>query len=294
MGDSHTLYGIAKNVSSISDVKITKKILDMNNVEALADWILIVKPDIIIHLASISSSHYAFNHPIEALNSNGMLTAHLCDIIHKNKLSTKLFNASSSEMYKGHIDYLVKEDDGNMNHNHPYSIAKIMGHSIVNFYRNTYGLPFSNGVIFTTESERKSAEFLLNKLKSHAKLWKTTKESQPITVGNLDSYRNILHAADVASAIYTIIQQQNGADYLICNDFSVKVYDLVLKIYQNNGINLVNINNTLQDSETGSPVVIIDEKRAGNDVVPTNIRGECIKLKELGWIPKCEINDLLV
>jgi GDPmannose 4,6-dehydratase len=94
-----------------------------------------------------------------------MATAYLCDIIHRNKLPTKLFNASSSEIYKGHVDYTVKEDDTNMFHRHPYSIAKIMGHSIVDFYRNTYGLLFSNGVIFTTESPLKSQEFLLNKVK---------------------------------------------------------------------------------------------------------------------------------
>ena len=50
----------------------------------------------------------------------------------------KLFNASSSEIYKGHLDYLVEEDDTKIFHSHPYSIAKIMGHSMVDFYRKTY------------------------------------------------------------------------------------------------------------------------------------------------------------
>lgn len=288
----YTLYGITKDVSSIHENKITKKRMDMRDSMALEEWICIVKPNIIIHLASISSSSYAFHNPIETLHANGMLTAYLCDIIHKNKLNIKLFNASSSEMYKGHIDYLVKEDDTNMNHNHPYSIAKIMSHSILIFYRNTYGLPFSNGVIFTTESERKRPDFLLNKLKAHAKNWKNSKE--PIKVGSLDSYRNILHAKDVASAVYTIIQQEKGDDYLICNDFSIKIYDLVLEIYKNKDISLVHKNNILYDIETGLEVIIIDEQNIGNDTIPTNIRGECSKLKTLGWIPEYDIFDFLI
>jgi GDPmannose 4,6-dehydratase len=275
----------------------------MNNRELLEESVLTIKPDVVLHLASISSSHYAFHNPIETLQCNGMLTAFLCDIIHKNNLKTKLFNASSSEIYKGHVDYLVREDDTHKYHNHPYSIAKIMGHTIVDFYRNTYGLPFSNGVIFTTESERKRPEFLLNKVKAHAKIWKETKE--PLRVGSLESYRNILHASDVVSAILTIIKEEKGDDYLICNDSSVKVYDLVLKIYENNGIFLINkeeifynhgillSNNILYDKETGLKVVIIEDKKIGFDEQPTNIRGECIKLKKLDWKPKIDIFSYL-
>jgi GDP-D-mannose dehydratase len=281
--NEYTLYGITKTETGISDKNITKIIFDMRDNNILEDMMLTVKPDIVIHLASISSSYYAFNNPIETLECNGMLTAHLCDIIHRNNMNAKLFNASSSEIYKGHTDYLVKEDDKYMHHLHPYSISKIFGHSIVDFYRNTHGLHFSNGVIFTAESEHKRPEFLLNKVKLHARAWNDTK--QPLRVGSLDSYRNILHARDVASAIYTIIQQKDGDNYLICNDSSVKVYDLVLQIYLINGIELENRNNILCDVNSGLEVVIIENKKIGFDSAPTDIRGECKKLKELGWKP---------
>ena len=278
-----TLYGISKTETEVTDKNITKMIFDMRDNNILEDMLLTVNPDIVIHLASISSSYHAFNNPIETLQCNGMLTAHLCDIIYRNNMNTKLFNASSSEIYKGHVNYLVKEDDKYMHHLHPYSISKMVGHSMVDFYRNTYGLPFSNGVIFTTESEYKRPEFLLTKVKLHAKTWNDTK--QPLKVGSLDSYRNILHADDVACAIHTIIQQKKGDNYLICNDFSVKIYDLVLQIYSSNGIELENRNNILYDVNTGLEVVIIENKKIGFDLVPTDIRGECKKLKELGWKP---------
>lgn len=281
--NEYALYGISKTETEVTDKNITKMIFDMRDNNILEDMLLTVNPDIVIHLASISSSYHAFNNPIETLQCNGMLTAHLCDIIYRNNMNTKLFNASSSEIYKGHVNYLVKEDDKYMHHLHPYSISKMVGHSMVDFYRNTYGLPFSNGVIFTTESEYKRPEFLLTKVKLHAKTWNDTK--QPLKVGSLDSYRNILHADDVACAIHTIIQQKKGDNYLICNDFSVKIYDLVLQIYSSNGIELENRNNILYDVNTGLEVVIIENKKIGFDLVPTDIRGECKKLKELGWKP---------
>jgi len=287
----YNLYGIGHSEPNY-ETNITNFYFDMNNSNTLEHTLSIIKPDVIIHLASISSSHYAFNNPIETLRCNGLLTAQICDIIHRKGWNTKLFNASSSEIYKGHIDYSVKENDHNMFHLHPYSIAKTMGHSMVEFYRNVYGLPFSNGVIFTTESPLKKPVFLLNKVTNHIKEWKNGNKSV-LQVGNLDSYRNILHASDVANAIHTIVSQKNGDTYLICNSESHKVYDLVIKLYSNYGIELEKKDNILYERATGLDVIIIQDKQLGFDSIPTNIRGEATKLRELGWKPLVNIETIL-
>jgi GDP-mannose 4,6-dehydratase len=276
----YNLYGISRNYANNDNSNIVKFSFDMNDRDKLEEVISIVKPDSIIHLASISSSQYAFQNPIETLHCNGMLTAYLCEIIHKKGWKTKLFNASSSEIYKGHIDYEVKEDDHNMYHCHPYSIAKIMGHSMVDFYRNTYGLPFSNGVLFTTESPLKKPTFLLNKVAQHIKEWQNGNQ-YVLYVGNLDSYRNIIQAADVANAIHIILSQDKGDNYNICGDESKLVYDIVVELYENAGITIVKKDNVLYDGE--KEVVIIQEKYLGFDSVPTNIRGNASKLKLLNF-----------
>ena len=278
----YNLYGIGRS-NAKNEKNITKFYFDTTDNKMLEHTLSIVKPDIIIHLASISSSQYAFDHPIETLETNGLLTARICDIIHKNTWNTKLFNASSSEIYKGHIDYQVKEDDHNMFHLHPYSIAKTLGHSIVDFYRNTYNLPFSNGVIFTTESPLKKPAFLLSKVSKHILEWNAGNKS-PLRVGNLDSYRNIIHAADVADAIHIIVSQNEGDNYNICGDESYKVSNLVIKLYSLSGIELENTDaDVLREKMTGLDVVIIQGIHLGFETEPTNIRGEAKKLKALGW-----------
>ena len=216
----------------------------------------------------------------------------ISDIIHRNSWKTKLFNASSSEIYKGHIDYDVKEDDVNMYHLHPYSVAKIMGHSMVDFYRNTYGLPFFNGVIFTTESHMKSPSFLLNKVATHIKEWFKGNHSA-LKVGSLDSYRNVLHASDVSTAIHTIIAQNKGGNYLICNEDSHKVYELVLKLYSLSGIQVERRDNILYDTQSGLPVMEIEENKIGFEAYQTNIRGQSTKLKKLGWRPTMTYTHIL-
>ena len=288
--NNFNLYGIGKNEDSY-DKNITNFFFDMNDYNELDNVLTIIKPHHIIHLASISSSHYAFNNPIETLKTNGLITSYLCEIIHKNCWKTKLFNASSSEIYKGHITYNITENDNNMFHNHPYSIAKIMGQSIVDFYRQTYNLPFSNGVIFTVESSLKKPVFLLNKISNHIKNWLDNKE--PIILGNLDSYRNIIHASDVANAIFYILEEKNGNNYLICNDNSYKIIDLVKLLYSRANINLIKDNNIFYDSNTNLPVIIIQENQLSFESAPTNITGTATNLKNIGWEPLISIKNIL-
>ena len=288
--NNFNLYGIGKNEDNY-DKNITKFFFDMNDYNELDNVLTIIKPDHIIHLASISSSHYAFNNPIETLKTNGLITSYLCEIIHKNCWKTKLFNASSSEIYKGHVTYNIAENDNNMFHNHPYSISKIMSQSIVDFYRQTYNLPFSNGIIFTVESSLKKPVFLLNKISNHIKNWLDNKE--PIILGNLDSYRNIIHASDVANAIFYILEEKNGNNYLICNDNSYKIIDLVKLLYSRANINLIKDNNIFYDSNTNLPVIIIQENQLSFESAPTNISGTATNLKNIGWEPLISLKNIL-
>jgi GDP-mannose 4,6-dehydratase len=287
--EDYSLYGFAHKNKNLPEHNITKFYFNIRNIDELEVNLNIIKPDILIHLAGISSSIESFKNPLYTLELNGMTVAHICEIIHKNKWTTKLFNTSSSEMYKGHINYNVKEDDNNMYHCHPYSIAKIMGHSIVDFYRNTFNLPFSNGIFFTVESKYKNDNFLLKKVSTHAKQWKHT--FKPLTLGSLDSYRNILHASDAAKAIKLILSQNQADSYVISGDESFKISELVLKLYELNNIN-ININDNVLCSNN-KIVTIIENKNNGIDIIPINITGQSSKLKKLGWKPIYSINDIL-
>ena len=285
----YTFYGIGHDNPKYQK-DITKFYFDMNDCYLLELILSIVRPSVIIHLAGISNAHDALERPIETLKTDGLVTAYLCDIIHKNGWKTKLFNASSSEIYKGHIDYVVQENDKNMYNLHPYAIAKIMGHSVINFYRTTYNLPFSNGVIYTVESNQKKDTYLLKKVANHIKEWQHDNRT-PLIVGSLDSYRNILHASDVASAIHVIISQQDGDSYLICNNYSIKMYDIVMKLYEKAGISLVQRDNILYDIQTNLPVVIIENKNLEPKNI--NIQGKPTKLKKLGWGAKVSLDEIL-
>jgi GDP-D-mannose dehydratase len=288
---TYSLYGIGHHQTR-SARTMTRTAFDVTDNKKLEQLVMTIRPDKIVHLAGISSSQYAHENPIETMYTNGLATAHLCDIIRRNKLSNcGLFNASSSEIYKGRVNCTVSDNDDNMHHLHPYSIAKTMGHKMVDFYRTTHGLKLSNGVIFTAESPNKSNAFLLNKVAEHSRLWKET--NQPLLLGCLDSRRNIIHASDVAKAIMCIIDQPVGDNYLICNTENANIYDLVVRLYDKQGIKILKKDNTLYESSSGDVVALIKESNSGLDSVCVDIIGTPKKLMALGWKPNYSIDQIL-
>jgi GDP-mannose 4,6-dehydratase len=293
-GLKYDLYGIA-HLNKKYEKGILKYYFDISDKSKLEFFLDTIKPDIIIHLAGISNSADAYQNPIKTLEINGLVTAYLCDIIHKKQMKTILFNSSSSEMYKGHNIYKVDENDTHKYHLHPYSIAKIMGHNMVDFYRETYDLPFSNGIFFTIESKDKNNSFLLNKVSCHAKKWNKTKEV--LVLGNLSSYRNILHAYDAANAIEKIIKSNKFGNYLICNTETHKVIDLVKYIYSLCEIelyeNIIDDKTYYYENKTHLPVIELTSEQKGYDTTITNIDGSPTKLLEMGWTPTIYIHDIL-
>ena len=296
LNTEYTIYGINRSSERNRKDVLTFN-FDMNDYTLLEKTICAINPKCIIHLAAISSSVDAFNNPIKSLNTNGILTAYICDIIHRNKLTNVcLFNASSSEIYKGNINHMVDENTyKNMFHNHPYSIAKIMGHQIVNFYRDTYGYNFSNGIIFTCQSSKKTNSFLFNKLYNHIQQLKNGNiPLELLELSSLSSYRNIIHPHDVATAIKFIINSNHGSDYNICNLTSHKIYDLVIKMYKNVGFLLEQKDNIIYDTKTQQPILKINESIAnGLDKEETNIHGLPSKLLSLGWSIKYSTEDIM-
>jgi GDP-D-mannose dehydratase len=292
----YCLYGIRHPCSKhstpryIHSCPILTFSVDVMDKDQLTKTLSIVQPHHVIHLAAISSSLQALEEPEKTIQINGMSTVYLCDILYRFHQHTTLFHASSSEIYKGYINYKVQEDDPYLYHRHPYSIGKILGHSMVDFYRNTYHVPFSNGILFTTESPRKSSHFLLNKVAEHAKHWKQTK--QVLQVGSLDSIRNIIHTKDVACAIEKIVQHPVGDNYLICHEYSVPILDMVIDIYKLCEIELIVHKPYFYEKHTHELVIeIIDIP--GLETQPSHIQGYPTKLKQLGWIPTMTIPELL-
>jgi GDP-D-mannose dehydratase len=280
---THTVYGLTNTL--IADQPYLQIAYESSRLE---DVILSVNPSLIVHLASITLTEDCEKNPMETMNINGMMAGRFCDIIYRNKMDCTFLNASSSEIYKGHHDYVIRENDPHMLPISAYAIAKAYSHNIVNYYRTKYNLAFSNMVIFTTESRLRKKHFLLRKVAEHARTWPST--HNVLLLGSLDSYRNVIHAEDVAEAILVAAQQPGGRNYNVCGDSTVKVEDLVVELYGLFDIHLEKHGAFYNDKRTGLPVIEVGNHFRAD---ATNIHGVNTALRELGWSPKYSITDIL-
>ena len=288
--DTDAVYGITRNVS-LTQNRGDPMLFQTNlfNSCELENTILLIKPDRILHLASISNIDECEKYPLAVLDLNGRCIMNICDIVYRNKLQCKVFNASSSELFIGNGDCVVHDEDTDFKPKSIYGYSKLVGHQIVDYYRTKYGLPFSNGIIFTSESKYRGDTFLLKKVAVHASKW--SQDHSVLELGNLDSYRNINHASDIAEGIKCILTQDSGDTYVMCGTDFLKVEDVVLKLYKMVGIELVRHSDGYNDKSTGLKVIHTNSTFRNGSV--SKINGAAIKLRGLGWAPKYTVQRLL-
>ncbi len=290
--EEYQIVGICRNAEHHTrNVLRIAHDLEEESVDWLESLYVTLRPDAIIHNASITNTEACENNPLGAMKLNGMVVGKLCQLIHTYGWPCKLFHASSSENYKKHGQYMVTDEEEEFAPQSMYGICKTFGHQLVDYYRKKYNLPFSNGILFTTESRYRKNNFLLRKVFHHAKAWKAGQKSV-LPLGSLDSYRNIIHADDVAEAIVRILRQEVGGNYVICGEEIRKVEELVKRIYGFFGIVLEKEGTYYVDTASGNRERVLEigaVLREGS----SHINGMASRLKSLGWVPKYGVDDIL-
>ena len=267
------IFGLVRN--KIHDTFFNGYIIFDTNYD-LENILKIIEPDIIFHLASLTNSEECVRNKIQTLEINGVL---ICKIIDKMSGNCKIINASSCEIYKGNGTYEIQEDDTNYNPTHPYAFAKLLAHQMVIYYRNFENRWTSNAVLFTTESPFRKDAFLVKKCANHIRDWNLGIK-RILKLGNISSYRNINHAYDVATALILISKQEKGDDYLVCGNDYFAVKDIIIKLYREGGLNLVeNIEKNL--FYVNNEIII--EFNSYNRTFEAQLDGKSQKLEKLGW-----------
>jgi dTDP-glucose 4,6-dehydratase len=100
--------------------------LDLNDANVVRQMISRVKPDVLIHLASISPVSYSYDHPSEVLETNLLATVNLAEACSVVSGFSHMIYAGTSEEYGMATDRPVTEESGCIP-NSPYSVSKYAG-----------------------------------------------------------------------------------------------------------------------------------------------------------------------
>ena len=197
------------------DVRFFLHYGDLTDTSSLEKLLAKIMPDEVYHLGAQSHVRVSFDIPMYTADTVGMSTLRLLESIRnlQEQKPIKFYQASSSEMY-GKVREIPQTELTPFYPQSPYACAKVMGYWATVNYREAYNMHASNGILFNHESPRRGETFVTRKI-TRALAAILAKKQDKLFLGNLEAKRDWGYAKDYVEAMWLMLQQPKGDDYVI-------------------------------------------------------------------------------
>jgi len=175
-----------------------------------------IQPDEVYNLAAQSHVRVSFDTPEYTSDVTGTGCIRLLEAIRDVGIKPRFYQASSSEMY-GKVHAVPQTEDTPFHPRSPYAVAKVFAFWATVNYRESYGMHASNGILFNHESPRRGETFVTRKITLAAARIKLGLQKR-LALGNLDSKRDWGYAKEYVEAMWLMLQQPEGDDYVVATN----------------------------------------------------------------------------
>ena len=268
---------------------------DVTDPVSVSNLISKIKPDEFYNLAAQSHVKISFEIPYYTGQVDAIGTLNVIEAIRTHSPNTRLYQASTSELY-GMIQEPIQSETTPFYPRSPYGVAKLYGFWIIKNYREAYNIFACNGILFNHTSPRRGENFVEKKIvDSLVDISKGNKET--LTLGNLNSKRDIGHAREYVEGMWRMLQQETPDDFVLASGITFSIREIAECVYEILGGKLKWIGEGLDeigiDVNTGKTIISVDPKYFRPTEVEVLI-GNPNKAKEiLGWERKITIREIL-
>jgi GDPmannose 4,6-dehydratase len=242
-------------------------------------------PDEVYNLAAQVFIPSSWECPSETFDINVGGLARLLQIVERQKADTRVYQASSSEMY-GNVGGNCSEQTP-LNPVSPYGVSKMAAHHLVRVYRQR-GIYALGGILFNHESPRRGPEMVTRKITRAAAAWAKGDKTK-LKLGNLQARRDWGFAGDYVKAMHAMLQQNEPKDYVIGTGESYSVAEFVTLVLKE----LCRYGETMHFSRPIEDFVEVDERLVRPNEIQ-DLQADCRMARtELGWAPELNFPGLV-
>ena len=286
LGKGYKVVGTTRNIQSIPEetsLLISKNCeivtSEIRNTPEIVKLIKTVKPDEIYNLSGVSSVAYSFENKEETLEVNTYAFIRLLEALKENSITSKVYQASSSEMF-GKALITPQTEMTPLNPVSPYGTSKALAHNAARRFRDE-GLFVSCGILYNHESPIRPINFVTRKITQGIARIKLGLADN-LHLGTLEARRDWGFAGDYVDAMWRMLQLRKPDDFIISSGETHSVYEFVEKAIQ-----LVGLKGTVED-------FVISDSTLIRPAEISESRGNPAKaLNELGWKREVDFENLI-
>jgi GDP-L-fucose synthase len=291
-----SLYSFFKERKFKNIITISRKKLNLGNLEETDRFLKKKKPDIIINCAGKVGGIWANSqYPVEFLEENILIQMNLIKSAYKYKVK-HLINLGSSCIYPKNSKQPIKEEyllSGQLEKtNEAYALAKIVGLKACEHYNKQYGTSYLTVMPCNLYGPRdnfdlKNSHFIPALIKKIVNSNKSKKKRVEIW-GSGTPKREIMYVDDIASAIFFIIKKKISKDKFLLNYLKKKS---VINVGSDNEYTIRQIAQIILKTANSKSKLKFNKKYP--DGTPRKILDNRV-IKKIGWRPKVSLTEGLV
>jgi GDPmannose 4,6-dehydratase len=207
---------------------------DLMRPESLVEAIHDVAPDEIYHLAAPTFVPDSWREPGQTVRAIAGATATLLEAVIASRAPTRVFVASSGEMFGDAVCSPQREDTACRPRN-PFAAAKLLSHQLAGQLRNHAGVHVCSGILYNHESERRPERFVSRKITRGAAEIKLRLRTE-LSLGDLSAVRDWSFAGDVMLGAWMALQHDQPDDYIFASGIPHTVEDLLRAAFAHAGL----------------------------------------------------------
>jgi GDPmannose 4,6-dehydratase len=285
LGKGYEVFGIVRgsptahyeNLDAVRD-DLTLLQGDLLDQMTLLEAINRAEPDELYNLAATSFVPASWHQPVMTAQFTAVGVTAMVEAIRITNPQLRLYQASSSEIFGATTETPQTETAPFRPHN-PYGVAKLYGHLTLGAYRERYGMHLSSGIAYNHESPRRPPEFVTRKVTRAAAAIKLGLQDE-LRVGDLAATRDWGWAPDFVEAMWLMLQQDEGDDYVLATGQSRSVGELIETAFAHVGLS------------PDEHVVVDAEFVRPHD--PVALVGDPSKARaKLGWTPRTSFAEMI-